>query len=117
MAEKKPSLNTKIGKYFVARQKKGLNKSESQILAGFADNKHATRIEATKEYQEIKEYYKDSLLNHISMDDIAMYHAENITQDKDRGARNKAIEMALSKIEPEDKGSGEDEKVMVILRG
>jgi len=115
--KKKPDLTTKVGKYYVARTKKGLNKTQSQQVAGFADTMHASRIEKTNEFQEIERYYKNELQNHITVSEIAEAHADNIRQDKDRGARNKAIEMAMAKIEPDKIVDDADEKIMIVLKG
>ena len=114
---KEPDLNTRIGKYYVARKVRGLPKGEAQLLAGFPDGQHAHRIEKTKTYQAIeKYYYKDELLKHVTLTQIAEEHAKNITQDQDKGAKNTAIKMALDKIEPTNLPSGEEETVMVILK-
>lgn len=114
---KKADLNTRIGKYYINRQK-GMNKKESQLAAGFADPMHPTRIEATKTYKAIEQrYYKDELLKQISLTDIATEQIKNIMQDNDRGAKNKAIEMALDRIEPESGGAEIEEKVVILLKG
>ena len=109
-------LDSRIGKYFLNRQK-GMRKGEAQLKAGFPDTMHASRIEKTKTYKEIeKVYYKDALLAKIDIAGIAEEHLKNILQDKDRGAKNMAIKMALDKIEPEAKQERDDDKVMIILR-
>ena len=99
---KKPDLNTKAGKYLVAKMQ-GKNKTEAALTAGYPDGNHTTRIEATKTYQAIAQtYYKDELLKRISLGQIADEQIKNIIQDNDRGAKNKAIEMAINRIEPQD---------------
>lgn len=108
-------LETKPGKYFLER-KKGKTKKDSALAAGYADAAHTSVIEATATYKEIVKSYKDELLSVISLQEVAEAHADNIRQDKDRGARNKAIEMAYQKIEPEQKDSQEDDRLIVILR-
>lgn len=113
---KKPDLDTRIGKYFVAR-KAGKNKKESQIVAGFPDANHSHRIENTQSYQILEQtYYKDEMLKKITLAKIAEEHIKNIVQDQDKGAKNKAIEMALGRIEPDIKKEEEVDKVLVILR-
>jgi hypothetical protein len=42
--EKKPDLNTRVGKYFIAKQK-GLSKTEASIVTGYPLPTHTTRIE------------------------------------------------------------------------
>ena len=118
MSKKKPIedlMDTKPGKYFLER-KKGKTKKESALSAGYADGQHTSLIENTVTYKEIVRSYKDELLDVISLREIAEAHVDNIKQDKDRGARNKAIEMAYTKLEPEQKDSREDDRLVVILR-
>ena len=99
-------------------KQKGMNKSEASIVAGYSSPTHSTRLETTKAYQAIEKlYYKDELLKQISLEKIAKAHIENITQTTDKGARNKAIEMALSRIEPSETSYNDDERVTVILKG
>ena len=114
--EKKADLNTRVGKYFIAKQK-GLNKSEASIVAGYPTTTHTTRIEQSKAYQAIERlYYKDELLNKITLGQIADEQIKNILQDKDKGAKNKAIELALSKIEPNEILDDADERVIIVLK-
>ena len=56
------------------------------------------------------------MLKHITLEMIAQEHIKNIKQDEDKGAKNKAIEMALAKIEPEDKMDSDDDKMLVVLK-
>lgn len=117
--KKKPDLNTKTGKYFLARRA-GKNKKEAAIEAGYNPT-HTTEIEASKTYQAIeKKYYKDILLQKLSMEQIAEAHADNILQNGeeklDRAARNKAIEIALDKIEPEEAPDDSSEAVVFVLK-
>lgn len=113
--KKKADLNTKTGKYFLARQA-GKTKKASAIEAGLNPT-HTSAIEATKTFQAIeKKFYRDILLQKISMEKIADAHADNINQDKDRGARNTAIKMAIDKIEPEEHTGDENEAVVFILK-
>ena len=116
-ASKKPSLNNRPGKYFINRTK-GHNKTESARLAGYlSPSKNTGKIERTQQYQKIIAYYKDTLLDKISLAEIADEHIKNIIQDVDRGAKNKAIEMALHKIEPEVRGGdGEHEMILVKIK-
>jgi hypothetical protein len=114
---KKPDLYSKAGRYFL-NKKQGLTKKESALRAGYADGQHITEIERSKTYQAIeKHYYKDELLQQITLREIATAHAENIRQDEDKGARNTAIKMAKDYIEPDEKPDDDDERVMVILKG
>lgn len=117
--KKKADLNTKAGKYFIAK-KRGMNKKNAAIAAGYNPT-HTTAIEQTKTYQEIEKKYKDVLLEKITMDEIASAHADNITQagatSVDRGARNVAIKMAKDWIEPDDTAGDSDDKILVVLRG
>jgi hypothetical protein len=116
-ALKKADLNTKAGKYFL-NKRKGMNKKEAALSAGYADGQHVTQIERSPTYQAIeKRYYKDTLLQKITLEKIAEEHMKVIEQDEDRGAKNTAIKMALERIEPETAmGSGEDQRILVILQ-
>ena len=111
---KKPDMNTQIGRYFLAKQKTK-TKKEAAIMVGASPN-HVSNVEATKTYRAIEEYYKDKLLNVISLADIASEHKKNILQDQDKGAKNKAIEMAVDKIEGNVLKDDSDDRVIVVLR-
>lgn len=112
---KKADLNTRQGRYFLAR-KAGKNKSESALLAGYADPNHTGMIENSKTYKAIeKKYFKDEILALISMKEIAEETVKTIKQDEDRGAKNKATEMVLNRLEPNETPEAED-RVLVILK-
>lgn len=114
--EKKADLNTRVGKYFIAKQK-GLNKTEASIVAGYPSPTHTTRIEQSKTYQAIERlYYKDELLQQITLKQIAEEQIKNILQDQDKGAKNKAIEMVINRIEPDGVPYNDDERVIVVLK-
>lgn len=114
---KKLDLNKKPVKYAIA-VREGRTKTESKIIAGYQPTTNTTKIERTKDFQTAVSFFKDELLAKTTMADIATALIDNIQQtgqDKiDRGARNKAIEIALAKAEPEQKTTTE-EKVIVIL--
>lgn len=115
--KKKPDLNSKAAKYFRGHTS-GMTKQKALLAAGFSPKSinNYTNIERTKRYQEIQEYYKDALLNNISVQEIAEEHVKNIKQDQDRGAKNKAIEMALKKIEPDATPDDGHEMIFVKLK-
>jgi len=114
---KKPDLESKIGKYFIAR-KQGKTGREAQEIAGYAVPTHADQIEKSRTFQELeKVYYKDEVLKKLTMSQIADEHIKNIIQDEDKGAKNKAIEMALNRIEPDTASREDNDKVLVILKG
>lgn len=108
-------LETKPGKYFLER-KKGKTKKDAALSAGYADAAHTSVIEATATYKEIVKSYKDELLSVISLQEVAEAHADNIRQDKDRGARNMAIKMAYEKIEGMGEEKDDSDRLVVILR-
>lgn len=114
--KKKADLNSKAGKYFLNKQK-GLTKTKSAELAGYAQpEKHLQQIEQTATYKAIeKKHYVDVIQDKISLEQIADEHIKVIKQDKDLGAKNKAIEMAVNKIEP-DNQKPDEEQVLVVLR-
>ncbi len=114
MKEKKPDLNSKAGRYLLKRAT-GLNKSDSARAIGI-DPRDTTRLEKTKTYEVLqKTYFRDELLQKITLEQIALALADNIYQEKDRGARNTAINIALERVEPETNPISE-EQVVVILQ-
>lgn len=109
------NLDTKVGKYFVARTK-GMKKGEAALAAGYADVMHTPQIEKSKTFKELeKMYFKDALLMKISMPELAKEMTKVIRQDDDLGAKNTAMKMALDKIEPETRMAGDDNRVLVVL--
>lgn len=118
-ATKKPRLESRVGKYFMLTAK-GTPKGEAQIRAGYPDATHATQIERTSEFQALQEHFGTNLQKHITVNEINGYLADNIRQSGqeriDRNARNKAIEIAKSFIEPDNKKSDEEaNKVLIVL--
>lgn len=111
--KKKADLKTKTGKYFLARQS-GKNKTDSKAIAGISPTFTPTRIEANKTYQALEEkHLKNHIEDRIKGEQVANALAENIEQDKDRGARNKAIEIYHNIVEPN--GIQDDSKESVII--
>ena len=110
--------NTKQGKYLVNKAK-GLSKKDSAIEAGYSESTatHAVQqIEKSEVYQELeRKFFVDTLKEQTSLEEIGEELLKNVRQDKDRGAKNKAIEIVLNKLEPEQKDSSEDERVFVVI--
>lgn len=112
---KKPDLNTKAGKLWVGMQK-GKSKKEAAIEAG-VNPKNVSHVMKTDNYVALESSsYKEEILKHITMAQIAEEHMKVMTQDKDLGAKNTAIKMALEKIEPESSLGNEPDKILVILK-
>jgi len=117
--KKKPDLHTKVGKYFMA-VKTGKTKKEAQIVAGYATPTHATTIEKSDQFKQLQEHFGDNLLKQITVQEINSYLIDNIKQTGeekiDRGARNKAIEIAKEMVEPSGKTPrDEGDKVLIVL--
>lgn len=113
--KKEPNLDTKAGLYLAAKIK-GMKKGEAALAAGFSSVTHTARIEKTKTYKALEQkYFREVMLSKMTKDDIADELIKNIKQDKELGAKNKAIEIALDKIEPQDHLEDAGDKVMVIL--
>lgn len=116
----KDLINTRVGKYFMAVQK-GKTKREAAITAGYADVSHTTQIERTSEFQALQEHFGTNLQQHITVNEINGYLADNIRQEGqeriDRNARNAAIALARDMIEGKNGGGkGDDsDKVLIIL--
>ena len=113
---KKPLDNARMAKYFILKQK-GMNKKEAQLNAGYSSPaKNSYQIEHSKTYQAIeKRYFKDIIQDQISMPDIVAELKKNIVQDDDKGAKNKAIELAMNRVEPETKVT-QEESILVVLK-
>lgn len=105
----------KVIKYFKA-VKAGKNKSEATVIAGYSSPTQSAMIESSEGFKKLERRYKDVILEKISMEEIADEQIKNIVQDLDKGAKNKAIELALARIEPDKQSDSTEEKVMVIMR-
>lgn len=114
---KKPKLDTKIGKYFLA-VKSGKTKQEAQRIAGYTSDTNSSNLEKTKSFQAIQTYFKDELLQQSSMQELASELLKVIRQDEELSAKNMAIKIALDKIEPSNatKVDIDAEKCLVVLR-
>jgi formaldehyde-activating enzyme involved in methanogenesis len=119
---KKPNLDSKPAQYYLAR-KAGKNKKQSAIIAGYSQSvaeKAVSQIEESMEFKTIERYFKDELKSHITISEIASALADNIRQEGmkviDRGSRNKAIEIALSKLEPDNKNLEQEERVILVVK-
>ena len=109
-------LTTRTGRYFLARQHTKTRK-EALGIAGYGLDTTPKQIESSKTYKAIEQlYYKDELLKKMTLSDIADEQVKVIKQDKELGAKNKAIEMALKKLDPEDNHTGETNNVLIVLK-
>jgi hypothetical protein len=116
--KKKANITSRVGKYFMAVQQ-GSSKREALATAGYAPSGNNS-VEKTQEFQALQERFGTNLQQHITVNEINSYLADNIRQAGqtriDRNARNKAIEIAKNMIEPEGGKSGDDEaKVLIVL--
>ena len=118
---KEALINTKMGKYVVAKHK-GNNKSQAARIAGYAESMalHGTHlIEKSQTYQELeKRYFKDELLAQTTLTELGNELLKVVRQDENLNAKNVAIAMAIAKIEPPEKDPTDDEanKVFVLLK-
>lgn len=113
--KKKADLNTRMGRYLLAKSV-AKTKEEAMRIAGYSHQDTPQRIEKTQTYKLLeKTYYKDELLRKMTLEEIADEQIKVIKQDKELSAKNKAIEMALKKIEPEDNVSDVTNNVMIVL--
>lgn len=116
VGKKKPNLNSKAGKFFIARAQ-GHNKAEAAAIVGI-DPRNVAQLERTQNYQAIEKKYSisEAILKQISLDEIAIELVKNILQDEDRGAKNKAIEIASNKLEPAGVTPNTDaDRVFVVI--
>lgn len=96
--KKKPDLNTKTGRYAIARLKT-TTKKEAAIIAGMNPT-NVSRVENSPSYLAIKETFKDALLRHITVDQLNARLAQIAINSEDNNSLN-AIKLAKEIIEPE----------------
>ena len=115
--KRKLNLNERVSKYIVAR-KKGLTQSKSKEVAGYPQTTNGYQIEQSDAYKTLEQtYFKDEIIQRITLGQIADEQVKVIKQDKDLGAKNTAIKNTLERIEPNEIGGQEDDdKLVVILR-
>lgn len=116
--ENEPKLpkSIKVRKYF-ANRTRGDNKTVSAIKAGYSPRSAMTNtshIETSPAYQACERWYKNVLLNYISLDDIAKTSARNIMQSSNYTASNQALQYALSKLEGDSDTTTESDAVVSI---
>ena len=115
MKKKAINMESKVAKFFVAQRIKGMPKSKAAKVAGIS-LENTTNYERMPTYQALEEKYKDKLLKHIGMDEVAAEHVKLIIQDKDQGAKLNAIKFYTERVEPEVKESDSSEQMIVVLR-
>lgn len=109
------ALETKQGKYFLEKRK-GKNKKQSALDAGYSDGQHTALIERSDTYQAVERYFRDVALESTTLNEIADTLVRNMKQEQDRGASNKACEILLERIEPETAPPEREEAVMVVFK-
>lgn len=115
MKKKAINMETKVAKFFVAQRVKGMPKAKAAREAGIALT-NTTNYERMPAYQALEEKYKDKLLKHIGMDEVAKEHIKVIQQDKDQGAKLNAIKFYTERVEPEVQEDHDDDRMIVVLR-
>lgn len=111
----KDYFKTKSGKLWL-KMNEGKSRAEAAKELGIS-TRNAADLTQTRIYQELeKSSYKEEILKHITMAQIAQEHIKVLTQDEDLGAKNTAIKMALDKIEPTGEVQENNEKILVILK-
>lgn len=116
MAKKKNiNMESKVAKFFVASRVKGMPVAKAARSAGISTT-NTTNYTKMATYQALEEKYKDKLLKHIGLDEVAEEHVKLIKQDKDQGAKLNAIKFYTERVEPEVKEDNDDERMIVVLR-
>ena len=111
----RPDLRTKAGKLWLELQK-GTPKKKAALIVG-VNPKNVAQVMRTQNFQALeRSSYKEEILKHITLAQVAAEHVKVMTQDEDLAAKNTAIKMALEKIEPDNEPQSEPEKILVILR-
>jgi 23S rRNA-/tRNA-specific pseudouridylate synthase len=116
---KKINKNTRPAKYYLNKQK-GMSKKDAALQAGYSLNTaigNVGKIESSLAYQEVEKAlsYKEEILKKTTLSEIADEQLKVVYQDKDLGAKNKAIENVVKVVAPETADS-DDEKVIIILK-
>lgn len=106
-----PVEDIRVVKYFKARTE-GKSKSTALTEAGYADTKHASRIEQTQAYQNVSQAFQSALLKALPLNDIAKLIKRNSSQSRDIGGSNGALKLALQQI---DKDFGDERDDMIVL--
>ena len=115
MKKVKPDLEKKSGKYWMERQK-GKKKTEAALAVGL-NPKNIAHVEQTENFLALeKSSFKEEILKHILMPEIAREHARLITEAKEDSTKLAAIKLAYDKIEPEGAIADNSQKVVVILK-
>lgn len=108
------AYSPRVKKYFLA-VKAGKSKRKAQELAGYSTTgSHGTQIERTDEYQKLERTFRDELQARTTKGELIDELMKVARQDGELGAKNKALEIAMSRLEPIE-SSEPDTGVMVIL--
>lgn len=117
MGRPKLDLNKKPVKYAVAIHE-GKTKKEALRVAGYGTTNNLKMVERQESFIEAQKYFADEFKAKMSISEVADALIDNIKQEgeikKDRGAINRAIEIVLDRVEPQQKETTE-EKVLVVL--
>lgn len=106
--------NPRIKKYFDNRRK-GMNKKDSAISAGYPDGSNVSKIEASKTFEALASTYKEALLKETTLESLAREQMKVVLQDGDLGAKNTAIKQVMERIEPDKVQEEKEEQVIVVL--
>lgn len=108
--------DSKVFKYYV-NKKKGMPKTKAAQLAGYGlvKAKQPGSIEKTQAFQALQMHFKDELLTHMSMNEVAKELAKVVRQDEEMGAKIQGIKLAKDTFEPE-KVMHDEERVVIILK-
>lgn len=106
-------LQTKTGKYYMAR-KKAKTKSEAAAIAGISPT-NIVKMENNQTFKALERHFKDEFLAQTNMQEIAATLKRNMMQERDIGGSNNAIKLALERIEPDTIPEDQDQQIMVIM--
>lgn len=109
-------MSTKAAKYFVAQRIKGMSKSKAVKVAGISSVNNVSHFENSVTYRALEEKYKDVMLKHIGLNEVADRHVELIKQDSDKSASLNAIKLFLDRVEPEVQEKNDSDQMIVVLR-
>jgi len=112
---KKPDLNSKIGRFYLLR-KQGYTDTEAERIAYGKYQRNAPHIKETKTYKALEKRFRDHLKEKITLSELAEELTKNIKQDQDKGAKNTAIRLAKETFEPSGEIGMEEGELKIVIK-
>ena len=91
-----------------------MGRTEAMIAAGYSPTYKPSEIEATLDRHKVS--VSESLLKHISLDQITEHHADLIRSENEMVSLG-ATKLAYERIEPDGPQAEDVESVTIVMRG